>query len=132
MLLQFERDKLSATFAQLQFSCAVAFAAACAERQMPNYARYARRSGRGNPIALRDALNCLWSDIQGQPAPKGALQHCQAACWALIEEQDDRDADWPYAEDAMSAVYYTIEARLNGVTTRAASAAKHAYASLDE
>jgi uncharacterized protein YjaG (DUF416 family) len=110
-----------------------AFAAACAERQLPNYLRFAMTTGRGSPERLVGALRCLWEDVEGRTAGSTELKGYLNTCMSLLPEDGAGDLCLVsyYAEDAVSAVVYAIEARLKSDTRAAVESARVAYSSLD-
>jgi uncharacterized protein YjaG (DUF416 family) len=111
----------------------VAFAAACAERQIPGYMAFSQQTGRGDPYALIDILEHVWRDGRGDPMSADADQIELLRCMALIPRDDE--GPWineqAYAEDAASAVAYALRARNTGMSQEAAYAARVAYEALD-
>jgi hypothetical protein len=77
MIARFDEKALAAALDRLPELYRTVFAAACAERLMPAYDAFARRSGRGDPKALGDILARLWDDLAGnwrclcRSAPRG-------------------------------------------------------------
>jgi len=90
-----------------------AFAAACAERLLPAYARFARESGRGEPETLRRALTRLWDDVTGNPMSELELRASVKKCSALVPgEGAGPGTEWePSANDAAEALVYALESR---------------------
>jgi uncharacterized protein YjaG (DUF416 family) len=111
----------------------VAFAAACAQRQVPNYVRFSKVTGQGHPDVLIGALGCLWDDLLGKQAAEKILQEHLDACMSLLpDEQDTYDGLAYYADDAVSAAAYAIRARLSSDIQQVVWAARRAYNALDE
>ncbi len=111
----------------------VAFAAACAQRQVPNYVRFSKAARRGRPDILIGALNCLWDDLLGRQATEPNLRRQLDACMSLLpEEQEAYGRLGYYAEDAVSAAAYAIGARLSSDIQKVIWAARMAYNALDE
>jgi len=111
----------------------VAFAAACAQRQVPNYVRFTEVAGQGRPDVLIGALCCLWDDLLGRQATENNLQQQLDACMSLLPDEEDAHGRLAYyAEDAVSAAAYAIGARLSSDIQKVIWAAQMAYDALDE
>ena len=67
-ILHFDKSALIAQLDRLPNRLRVAFAAACAERQLPNYARFSEATGEESPKRLEDTLRRVWDDIEGRTA----------------------------------------------------------------
>lgn len=129
--LHFNEPDLVAQLATLPSKLRVAFAALCAERQLPNYIRFSERSSWGNPNILKKALESIWQDVQGQPLTKAQLETILERCEPFIPTgEEDTKEETAYAEDAATSVAYTIEARLTDDPQKAAWAARRAYAAV--
>jgi uncharacterized protein YjaG (DUF416 family) len=133
-ILRFDKNALTAQLQELPNRLRVAFAAACAERQLPNYFRFSEATGRGSPERLATALRCVWDDIEGRPAGSTELKDCLDTCMSLLPGEDEGDYRLLgyYAEDAVSAVAYAIEARLRADAHEAVDSACVAYSALDQ
>lgn len=120
---------LSGVPAQLR----VAFAAACAERLFPAYAAFSNRTGRGNPVALATILDRVWSDLLGDKMGLEQIHAELARCMGLVPGEDDQPwvEEQAYADDAASAVAFTLRALESGEPQEAAWAARRAYEALD-
>jgi uncharacterized protein YjaG (DUF416 family) len=128
----FDEPDLVARLARLPSKPRVAFAALCAERQLPNYIRFSERSGLGNPNVLKEALESIWQDVQRQPLAKSELETILERCMALVPSgEEDTEEETAYAEDAAASVVYTIRARLADDPQEAAWGARCAYDTLD-
>jgi uncharacterized protein YjaG (DUF416 family) len=126
--LDFDESDLIARLARLPSKLRVAFAALCAERQLPNYIQFSERSGWGNPTVLKDALESIWRDVQGQPLTKAELETILERCEPFIPTgEEDTKEETAYAEDAATSLAYTIEARLTDDPQKAAWAARRAF-----
>ena len=111
----------------------VAFAAACAQRQVPNYVRFTKAAGQGSPDVLIGALGCLWDDLLGRKVTENELRRQLDACMSVLpDEEDFYDGLAYYAEDAVSAAAYAIRARLSSDVQQVIWAARRAYEALDE
>ena len=135
-ILQFDKSALIAQLERLPNRLRVAFAAACAERQLPNYIRFSKASGEGSPERLASALLRVWEDIDGAPAGSAELKACLDTCLSLLPNEDLGDGDLcllgHYAEDGVAAVAYAIETRLKSDPCEAVESARRAYTALDE
>jgi uncharacterized protein YjaG (DUF416 family) len=133
-MLSFDKTALIAQLERLPNRLRVAFAAACAERQLPNYFRFAEATGQESRHRLFGALRCVWEDIEGRPVGSSGLRECLDTCMSLLPKEDEGDLYrlGCYAEDAVAAVAHAIEARLKSDAHEAAESAHKAYAALDE
>jgi hypothetical protein len=130
--LDFDELDLLARLARLPSKLRVVFAALCAERQLPNYIRFSERSGWGNPNILKEALESIWQDVQGQPLTKAQLETILERCEPFIPTgEEDTKEETAYAEDAATSIAYAIEARLTDDPQKAAWAARRAYSAVD-
>ena len=127
--LDFDEPDLVVRLARLPSKLRVAFAALCGERQSPNYIQFSERSGWGDPNVLKDALESIWQDIQGQPLTKDQLETILERCMTSIPTEDT-EGDTANAEDAAASVAYTIRSRLADDPQEAAWAAQCAYNAL--
>ena len=111
----------------------VAFAAACAERLFPAYVTFCERAGRGDPGGLAEMLRSVWTDLLGDKPDPARLRDELNRCMALIPGDDDEPwvEDQPYADDAASALAYTLGALQADDPQQAAWAARRAYEALD-
>jgi hypothetical protein len=130
--LHFDEPDLVARLARLPSKLRVVFAALCAERQLPNYIQFSERSGWGNPNILKEALESIWQDIQGQPLTRAQLETILERCEPFIPTgEEDTKEETAYAEDAATSIAYAIEARLTDDPQKAAWAARRAYSAVD-
>jgi uncharacterized protein len=111
----------------------VAFAVACAQRQVPSYVRFSKVARQGNPDALIGALSCLWDELQGKPVAERQLREQLDSCMSLLPDpdQDPHGGLAFYAEDAVSSAAYAMGARLKSDIEQAIWAARSAYNALD-
>lgn len=131
--IRYDEQEIIRKLNQLDPKCRVAFAAACAERQIPSYVVFSKQTGRGNPDVLIDILERVWSDLPDGNMPQDALQRELSRCMALLPQEEE--GPWineqAYAEDAVSAVAYALRARSTGDSQEAAYAARVAYEAVD-
>jgi uncharacterized protein YjaG (DUF416 family) len=132
-ILQCDEDALSRQLEKLPSQLRVAFAAACAERQMPNYFRFTKATGRGTPECLVRALCDLWDEIEGRSVAESELRAQLDLCLRLFpeEEQGDSGRLGYIAEDAVATVAYAIRARLESGVQDVIWASRRACEALD-
>lgn len=130
----FSETELKNRLAALHCSKIVAFAASCAERLIPVYARYAEKASlvSQHSSIYRNALDAIWSNILGAEMERYFIENMEKTCVDAIPSEDD---SWsfgePYAEDAGAAVVFTIRAWLFCDPQEAAYAAKRIYEAVD-
>jgi uncharacterized protein YjaG (DUF416 family) len=132
--LRYDEREIIRKLDQLDPTAKVSFAAACAQRQMPNYLAFSEKTGQGEPHTLITILECAWWDALGRKKMSDDEVRVNLdRCMALIPKEDE--VPWvdeqPYAEDAASAVVYVLRARNTGESQDAAYAARVAYEALD-
>jgi len=126
-MIKYDEQKLIRSLEVLPNFARVAFAAACAERQMADYARVTRKSdGFGSVVA---ALDSIWSELMGAPTRDDIFRRHLAVCMSAMAEPESPEA--METDDAIASVAYTLRARLRGDSQEAAWAARTTYASLD-
>jgi uncharacterized protein YjaG (DUF416 family) len=133
MIIHFDERELVAKLNELPDELRAAFAASCAERLLPAYAKFAARTGRGEAAALTAILTRLWHDLGGNPMTDSERQAQIDACMKLIPREDDGEwvPEQAAAEDAGAAVAYALRCRLTGQAQEATWAARRAYEALD-
>lgn len=130
--LRFDEAGLIAQLAKLPNELRVAFAALCAERQLPSYAWFCANLGSGSPLLLRETLDSIWVDLRGTTRGDNGFDSTLRQCVALISDEEVcSEENAAYAEDAVASVAYTIRARLTGDPQEAAWAARRAYEAVD-
>jgi len=132
LILRFDERALLAELGRLPNHLRVAFAGACAERQLPNYVSFSKLAGTGNANLLAKILICIWEDIEGKSASDDELRQKLNSCISLLPN-DEANAlkQQVYANDAVASLAYTIRARLTGDCRAAMWAARRAYEALD-
>lgn len=124
-VLRFSRDDLSKKLASLPRRLRTAFAAACAQRLMPGYTRFASRNLNANPQQAAKILDELWNDIQSGSSDPSKLKRDIETCETLIPNSDLNYFDGiEYVEDAMCSLAYAIESELKEGTEEAVWAAE--------
>ena len=131
--LLFDETELSRKIEQLSIKGRAAFAAACAERMLPSFAKFVTRTARGKPDALRDVLTRLWNDLVRDPMSDAEVDAQIAACMDLIPNENGGPwvQEQAAAEDAASALAYALRCRRSGLAKDAAWAARRCYEALD-
>jgi len=129
-MLNFDEKKLVADLQRLSPALRVAFAAACAERQMPAYRSFANKHRVENPDTLDRALDDAWLS----PSKRGMEPQRQLDESMALIPQEDAVKPWTreanYAQDASISVAYALRARITGEAQEAAWSARHAWESL--
>jgi uncharacterized protein YjaG (DUF416 family) len=131
--LQFNEQWLIKKLDELSPSLKVLFAAIAAERLSLAYLNYSRLTGRGDPTALRAALERLWRDIEGEHMDGKQIQERLELVMKLMPREEDGSwiPEQASAEDAAAAVAYALRCRENGQSTDSAWAARRAYEAVD-
>lgn len=133
MTIVFDEAELVRELEELALQSRVAFAAACAERLLPAYAAFSALANRGDAPALAEMLARVWQDLLGQKLEPDELQADVDRVMRLIPGEDEEPwlDNQPSADDAASAVAYTLRALQRGDSQEAAWAARRAYEALD-
>jgi len=132
-MLVFDEAHLLEDLQKLERRSCAAFSAACAERLFPAYVAFSRAAGRGDVQSIAQMLECVWSDLVDEEIDLPRVQADLARCLELIPGEDEEPwiAEQPYADDAASAVAYTLRALQGGDPQDSAWAARRAYEALD-
>jgi uncharacterized protein YjaG (DUF416 family) len=111
----------------------VVFGAACAERAFPAFAAYEEGGGSTDRVRLfRTTLDDIWDGvIQGTELV--GLDKKIDNCLSSIPSEDEEPDTYPglAAEDAASAICYTLQCWKTGDSQEAAWAARRTYEALD-
>jgi uncharacterized protein YjaG (DUF416 family) len=132
-ILRFDEEELVRRLQLLSPAFRVAFAAACAERQLPAYLVFYAAAKRGDPHALAEILSRLWDDLTSNPMPHSEVEGALEVCMSLIPREDEGlwINEQAYAEDAAAAVAYALRTRLTENAQESAWAARRAYEAVD-
>ncbi len=76
---RFNEMELAERIEELPRPLRAAFAAACAERQLPAYHEFSAQSNRGDPRILEHILNRLWTDLSAEPVRGSFSSLCNAS-----------------------------------------------------
>lgn len=130
---RFNEVELMRKIEQLPTRLRVAFAAACTERMTVAYGRFSNLNNRGDALAFNTILSRLWSDLVGDTMSDAEVDEHIESCMKLIPREDcgPRVFEQPAAEDAASALVYTLRCRRDGKAQEAAWAARRVYEALD-
>lgn len=131
-MLTFDREQMRDEIEALPKRLRVAFATACAQRQLLNYVRTSGNNPTGNPEAARRMLRDLWDSIEHNTFDLEKIQPALALCDALIPSYKVPFEGIEFAEDAILSLFYALETALSGASQETVSAAQHALSALDE
>lgn len=111
----YEFNVLEAELTELSPVHRLVFAASCCERLLPNYSLVKQEDGWGDPSILRNALNKVWSFIEGQPVNAKQIRQLLKVCQEAVPNADDVSGSQYYveAQEAASAICFTLEACLD-------------------
>lgn len=110
-----------------------AFAAACAERMLAEYARYSEQAQIGKPDVLKSILTRLWQDIGCDEMSQTEIELAKETCDKLVPARPHPSVPGPIiVEDAPAAVLYALECHQSGMAQQAAWAAECARETLEE
>lgn len=130
----FDEAKLTFALEHLSVPLRVAFAAACAERQMLAYRQFQARHGRDPRNALERALDDVWRD-PGLVQEREQFEQRIEELMPLIPQQEGVQQSWTQeatnAQNAGMCTVYALRAKLRGEAQEAAWAARVAYEGLD-
>lgn len=131
-MLTFERKQVMDQIEPLPRRLRVAFAAACAQRQLPNYVHTSAANPTGNTKAVTRMLRALWDGIARNAFDPENLRRDAALCKALIPDYEEFFEGIEYAEDAVASLSYALDTALSGTGQDAMWAAQRAYSALNE
>ena len=128
----FDNATTRAALSKLQVHQQVAFAAACCERMLPNYATFMREVGWGDPGPLRRALDGLWLACEGKIPSETELRDLLARCETCAPDSDDFESLYvAAAQDAVFAICAVLDFLLDDDLDRLVSAPQLATDSVD-
>jgi uncharacterized protein YjaG (DUF416 family) len=112
----FDPESLLADLERLGWRHRVAFAAACCERLLPNYAAFVQEAGWGDTQILRTAIDYIWDVVaDAHPADDSEVRRLIESCDRIIPDTQDHDTiSVSAALDAGSAVIETLQTLLDG------------------
>ena len=132
-MFRFDEKELSRQIKRLSKQHRAAFAAACAQRLLPAYERFSKKTGKGGYLSLANILEHLWKDLASDQVAAEDIQMRISTSMALIPGEDDGPwvSEQACAEDAASALAYALRCLRTGEAQEAAWAARRAYECLD-
>ncbi len=135
MIAKFDEAELVAKLNLLPKAFRVIFATACAERLIPAYRLFNTESGDGDPVAMNQALEDLWSNPVLPEVHKEVYEQQLEKVMRLIPRDDETGKSWTmqatYAQDSGMSLAYALRARISGEPQEAAWLALVAYEALD-
>jgi len=130
----FDEARLISEIRHLPAPLRVAFAAACAERQMSAYRQFEERRRRASPNALDLALQDVWAHPD-QPQDPEELEQQIESLMSIVPQEDDIEGPWNQdatnAQNAGMAAIYALRTKVRGDPQEAAWAARVAYEAVD-
>lgn len=135
-MLRFNEKELFYQIEQLGKQHRAAFAAACAERLLPSYLRFSKRTGWGDYFFLVNTLEDLWKNLSSEQKPGVDNKDIDvriSTTMSLIPAESDGQwvSEQACAEDAASAVVYALRCFRTGEAQEAVWAARRSYECLD-
>jgi uncharacterized protein YjaG (DUF416 family) len=131
VIYRYDEDLNVRLLYDLSLRSRIAFALLCATRLLPVYRRYHGRGKRGKPGAVEGFAEQLWRDLSACEMSNHDIELAVAQCEELIPtEENGRDEDTQYANDAVSALAYAVRTRLTGEPQEAAWAGRRAFESV--
>lgn len=90
----------------------IAFAASGCERLLPNYNAFSREENWGDISILRKALDEVWQILGGKPVDVTAIKQLKFDCYSdnIVPNAEDFAGFCGLAQEACSAIYYTLDA----------------------
>ncbi len=132
-MLKFQEQALREELGQLPAKLRVAFAVGCAQRLVSVYRVFAAKTEQPDGAKLESALEYVWTHLL-LCQNKETTERVLAEVMALIPNEDA--PGWTpltaYAEDAVSAVAYSLRCLLSSDPQDAAWAARRVYEALDQ
>jgi hypothetical protein len=129
-MLTFDRKQLTNQLQPLPKRLRVAFAAACAQRQVPHYPHTSAANPTGNPKAVTRMLRELWKGLAQNALELEKLRRDRAVCDALIADYEERFSTLLFANNAVTSLAYALDTALSGDGQDAMWAAERACESL--
>jgi hypothetical protein len=132
-MLTFDKKQITGQIELLPKRLRLAFAAACAQRQYPNYIRTSAANPIGNPEAVTRIFRELWGSIEQNVFEPGELRRDRDLCDALTP---GRDTEWfsgsGFAQRALLSLAYALDTALSGRSEDAMWAAYCACEALEK
>jgi uncharacterized protein YjaG (DUF416 family) len=127
-MLIFDRESVTKQIEPLPKRLRVAFAAACAQRQLPSYVRTSAVNSMGNPEAVTRILRELWESVEHNAFDVEKLRSDLALCDALTPSHDTPSFPGSgFAQRALLSLAYAFDTALDGSSQDTMWAAECAY-----
>jgi hypothetical protein len=131
-MLTFDREQMMERIGPLPKRLRVVFAAASAQRQLPNYLRRSATNSGGNVEAAVRILRELWDSVARNEFELEKLRRDVAVCITLIRHYEKYPEGIELAEDAVASLAYALETAISGGSQETLWAAERAYSALDQ
>jgi uncharacterized protein YjaG (DUF416 family) len=123
-LQKFDRTILRKRLEKLDAKAQLAFAAVCCERLLPNYLAFIKDAAWGDIIPLRNALDLVWSYLDGKTISLQEIKNNLSLCELAIPDSEDFSSLYAdVAQDASLAICelldYLIGRDINKITATA-------------
>ena len=109
----FDDDKLARELSALPIKHRIAFAASCCERLLDNYHAFTLMEKWGDPGSLNCAVDEVWQFLKGRASPEYRIRQLLQACSDAIPLGDFLYLFSTLAQEAATAVCYTLECCLD-------------------
>ena len=127
----FNADQILAILESYPARSRAAFALSCAERLFPFYVFYQRATQLGDPVGVRAILDIGWNSLKEKP-DVDLLRQLHARLDEYLPDDEDSGAlVSTFAEDAIAATIFAIEALETGRAKPAQWAASRIYEACD-
>ena len=132
MELAFNADDLRTRLGQMRDQQQLAFGAACSERLLPSYLAFVSDTGWGDSAPLREALDMVWTFLDGQSSSKESVRQLTTLCEASIPDSDSFSSLYTsLAQDACFSICALLDFLLDSDVGKIVEAATFATDSVD-
>jgi hypothetical protein len=129
---KFDGNELKTMLLRLSPYQQIAFAAACCERMLPNYAAFSKMEKWGNTTFLRSALDEVWGLIEKNRCDKQTIQRHVNQCESIVPDTEEFSSIYTSpALDAANAIIETLECCLSHDTAKIVDVAGFARDTVD-
>lgn len=129
--MEYNEKQIVTELARVDQKRQTAFAASCAERLMPLFAKYTSVTGDGDPEGLRGVLDHVWNAVRGDDEGFELAADRDVAESMVPSDEDDWVFEMGYGQNAAAAVVYAIRTWMSGDAQEAAWAARQVYEAAD-
>lgn len=128
-MLTYDEPEIVARLARLSRAQKAAFAAACAERLVPLFLRYAASAESVDGDAIRSVVDGVWHAVGGSGAD---LEPLQSLAEDLVPEEDEEwSTEAGFAQNAAASAAYSVRSWLSDDPQEAGWAARQVYEAAD-